>query len=333
MLYNDFDSATVYQILMFVCGCSIIFCGVYLITSGDDKLKDLVPNRSSMVVLPATFPVIRSVDRHSKYDSLKSRSKSSYNTFSHYVPGNQNSARVKPNTSLDTASITTRSHLLDFAKSPAMVTIDGDENDDENDRLLWYVNDDSFAKRLSRTGLVGLATVINALGTTRASLSFQQIVLKKELEQEENNANAIDSPLKKRRSTKIFIVPDESISSQAMETRIIDSITVNLRGRTEAVAKSPPQFEVISTVTSPDEPAFIIRPINQSSIDMITNNDEGFYDSGINNSMSQEETKCETEADQSHETESDPGEKRLKRSKSATILKKIHLNNLLKRDG
>jgi hypothetical protein len=153
------------------------------------------------------------------------------------------------------------------------------------------------------------------------------------LEQEENNANAIDSPMKKRRSTKIFIVPDESISSQAMETRIIDSITVNLRGRTEAVAKSPPQFEVISTVTSPDEPAFIIRPINQSSIDMITNNDDGFYDSGINNSMSQEETKCETEADQSHETESDPGEKRLKRSKSATILKKIHLNNLLKRDG
>jgi hypothetical protein len=48
MLYNDFDSATPTEIVMFFIGCIVIFAGVYLITSGDDKYAHLMTDRSSL---------------------------------------------------------------------------------------------------------------------------------------------------------------------------------------------------------------------------------------------------------------------------------------------
>ena len=37
ILYNDFDKASVVDIVLFLLGCSVTFFGVYLITSGQDK--------------------------------------------------------------------------------------------------------------------------------------------------------------------------------------------------------------------------------------------------------------------------------------------------------
>ena len=194
VLYNDFAEASLLQIGMFVVGCLTTFLGVHWITGDDTKhpqkrnstVPKAKPNRASMMVvagalpMPLSEPIVPQDDSDNDGDD---------DNLLYEAPVSSKST-VKTPAAIPSASRKNLRQTLMHVRFPHVF----DETDIEaqTEKPSEKETFPEFAKRMSRTGVAGLATMANALGANRASLTFQHVLLHNNSHDEDDKAGQSD---------------------------------------------------------------------------------------------------------------------------------------------
>ncbi len=243
---------------MFVVGCSVTFVGVYFITADRSKYGKPVDARASTIMLPGTIPIIHS--------DMPSEAPHFYSAVSLKTVDEVPSDRTINESQSQPISY----ESFDSRRNPLKLVIPSDVGFQEvgssgRQSMLSWLDEPDQLNRLSRTGAMGLANILNALGTTRASLSFQQVALQREKMFQQfgtslgSDTQTMDDP------TEVVIVRPVSNDSEVNPNDVVDARTA-IQSSIEASKAKAKDYEVVHAFNEEtNERAILVRPVEEDA--------------------------------------------------------------------